>query len=89
MNGSFCVLRHMLRAIHAAWYKAGVHEKANPPRGGGAKPRTSVYRGGRAAERRIGLNPTLITPPDQLGIAEAFGWGHCSEARLHEKGMGS
>ncbi len=30
MYGSFCVLRHMLRAIHAAWYKAEVHDKGKP-----------------------------------------------------------
>jgi hypothetical protein len=26
----FCVLRYMLRAIHAAWYKTDAHEKGKP-----------------------------------------------------------
>jgi putative nucleotidyltransferase with HDIG domain len=34
-----------------ACYIKGIREKANPPQGGGAKPRASIARGSRAAEK--------------------------------------
>jgi hypothetical protein len=47
----------------AAGYHRGVHEKANPPRGGGAKP-TGLYRIGEAAGppkgKKIALSETRL-----------------------------